>query len=121
MLQSLSCDTRAEARDVTTGDDNLDMLLITHLRLCKGLLQVQSSLGVSRALPVAVDSDYRGFDMFCLFCNSRVEVGCINAVCTQNISSKTLLPPFSLWVLLDLCAMPLCPKLQMHKLGLGDV
>ncbi|XP_023795922.1 RIPOR family member 3 isoform X4 [Cyanistes caeruleus] len=39
VLQSLSCDTRPEARDVTTGDDNLDTLLITHLRLCKGLLQ----------------------------------------------------------------------------------
>ncbi|XP_053849177.1 RIPOR family member 3 isoform X3 [Vidua macroura] len=39
VLQSLSCDTRPEARDVTTGDDNLDVLLITHLRLCKGLLQ----------------------------------------------------------------------------------
>lgn len=59
VLQSLSCDTRPEARDVTTGDDNLDMLLITHLRLCKGLLQVQSSLGVSRALAVNVGSDYR--------------------------------------------------------------
>uniref|UniRef100_A0A8D2PIA0 RIPOR family member 3 n=1 Tax=Zosterops lateralis melanops TaxID=1220523 RepID=A0A8D2PIA0_ZOSLA len=42
--------SRAEAQDVTTGDDNLDTLLITHLRLCKGLLQVQGSLGVSRAL-----------------------------------------------------------------------
>ncbi|XP_072772998.1 RIPOR family member 3 isoform X2 [Taeniopygia guttata] len=39
VLQSLSCDTRPEARDVTTGDDNLDVLLLTHLRLCKGLLQ----------------------------------------------------------------------------------
>lgn len=59
VLQSLSCDSRPEARDVTTGDDNLDMLLITHLRLCKGLLQVQSSLGVSRELALIADCDCR--------------------------------------------------------------
>uniref|UniRef100_A0A8C5TDP3 RIPOR family member 3 n=1 Tax=Malurus cyaneus samueli TaxID=2593467 RepID=A0A8C5TDP3_9PASS len=41
---------RPEARDVTTGDDNLDTLLITHLRLCKGLLQVHSSLGSQLSL-----------------------------------------------------------------------
>ncbi|XP_050837961.1 RIPOR family member 3 isoform X2 [Serinus canaria] len=39
VLQSLSCDSRPEARDATTGDENLDVLLLTHLRLCKGLLQ----------------------------------------------------------------------------------
>lgn len=67
-LQSLSCDSRAEAQDVTTGDDNLDTLLITHLRLCKGLLQVQGSLGVSRALLILITG---GFDLFCLFYNGR--------------------------------------------------
>lgn len=55
-LQSLSCEMRTETRDVTTGDDNLDALLITHLKLCKGLLQVRNSLWVSRALVVIVDS-----------------------------------------------------------------
>lgn len=59
MLQSPSCDTGTETRDVTTGDDNLDALLITHLKLCKGLLQVRSSLWVSRVLVVIVDSGYR--------------------------------------------------------------
>lgn len=58
-LQSPSCDTGTEARDVTTGDDNLDTLLITHLKLCKGLLQVRSSLWVSRVLVVIVGSGYR--------------------------------------------------------------
>lgn len=58
-LQSLSCDARTETRDVTTGDDNLDTLLITHLKLCKGLLQVRNSLWVAMALVVIVDCDYR--------------------------------------------------------------
>ncbi|KAM4891287.1 RIPOR family member 3 isoform 2-T3 [Sylvia borin] len=52
-LQSLSCDTRAEAQDVTTGDDNLDTLLITHLRLCKGLLQ---KLRTPNVAPVVQES-----------------------------------------------------------------
>ncbi|NXG42932.1 RIPR3 protein, partial [Psilopogon haemacephalus] len=47
MLQSLS-DTRTEIRDVTTGDDNLDTLLITHLKLCKGLLQKLKSPNVAQ-------------------------------------------------------------------------
>lgn len=41
---------KTEARGVTTGDDNLDVLLITHLKLCKALLQVRGSLWVSRAV-----------------------------------------------------------------------
>lgn len=67
VLQSLSCDTRAEAQDATTGDENLDVLLLTHLRLCQGLLQVHSSLGAPRALPAIVDPDL----VFGLFDNSR--------------------------------------------------
>ncbi|OXB62016.1 hypothetical protein ASZ78_003187 [Callipepla squamata] len=47
-LQSLSCDTKTETRDVTTGDDNLDVLLITHLKLCKALLQKLRSPHVAR-------------------------------------------------------------------------
>ncbi|XP_039936059.1 RIPOR family member 3 isoform X2 [Hirundo rustica] len=53
VLQSLSCDTRPEAQDVTTGDDNLDTLLITHLRLCKGLLQ---KLRTPNVAPVVQES-----------------------------------------------------------------
>ncbi|XP_030358741.1 RIPOR family member 3 isoform X1 [Strigops habroptila] len=49
-LQSLSCGTRTETRDVTTGDDNLDTLLITHLKLCKGLLQKLSSPNVAQVV-----------------------------------------------------------------------
>lgn len=106
VLQSLSCDTRAEAQDVTTGDDNLDTLLITHLRLCKGLLQVQSSLGVSRALLSLLILIAGGFDMFCLLYNSReAQNGNWVLECsasTQNMAHKTLLPLLSLWVLLQL-------------------
>ncbi|NXJ15637.1 RIPR3 protein, partial [Odontophorus gujanensis] len=47
-FQSLSCDTKTETRDVTTGDDNLDVLLITHLKLCKALLQKLRSPHVAR-------------------------------------------------------------------------
>ncbi|XP_056363623.1 RIPOR family member 3 isoform X2 [Oenanthe melanoleuca] len=54
VLQSLSCDTRAEARDVTTGDDNLDMLLITHLRLCKGLLQKLRTPNVAQVVQESI-------------------------------------------------------------------
>ncbi|NXP37663.1 RIPR3 protein, partial [Leiothrix lutea] len=53
-LQSLSCDTRAEAQDVTTGDDNLDTLLITHLRLCKGLLQKLRTPNVARVVQESI-------------------------------------------------------------------
>lgn len=41
---------KTETRGVTTGDDNLDVLLITHLKLCKALLQVRGSLWVSRVV-----------------------------------------------------------------------
>uniref|UniRef100_A0A8C3QUP5 RIPOR family member 3 n=1 Tax=Cyanoderma ruficeps TaxID=181631 RepID=A0A8C3QUP5_9PASS len=53
-LQPLSCDTRAEAQDVTTGDDNLDTLLITHLRLCKGLLQKLRTPNVARVVQESI-------------------------------------------------------------------
>ncbi|NXW51026.1 RIPR3 protein, partial [Nyctiprogne leucopyga] len=49
-LQSLSCDMRTETRDITTGDDNLDTLLITHLKLCKGLLQKLRSPNVAQVV-----------------------------------------------------------------------
>ncbi|XP_009966648.3 RIPOR family member 3 isoform X2 [Tyto alba] len=49
-LQSVSCDMRTETRDVTTGDDNLDTLLITHLKLCKGLLQKLRSPNVAQVV-----------------------------------------------------------------------
>ncbi|XP_074776161.1 RIPOR family member 3 isoform X2 [Athene noctua] len=49
-LQSVNCDMRTEARDVTTGDDNLDTLLITHLKLCKGLLQKLRSPNVAQVV-----------------------------------------------------------------------
>ncbi|KAJ7413092.1 Protein FAM65C [Willisornis vidua] len=49
-LKSLSCDTRPETQDVTTGDDNLDVLLITHLKLCKGLLQKLRSPNVAQVV-----------------------------------------------------------------------
>ncbi|XP_027640269.2 RIPOR family member 3 [Falco peregrinus] len=49
-IQSLSCDRRIETRDVTTGDDNLDALLITHLKLCKGLLQKLRSPNVAQVV-----------------------------------------------------------------------
>ncbi|XP_062361246.1 RIPOR family member 3 isoform X1 [Cinclus cinclus] len=54
VLQSLSCDTRPEARDVTTGDDNLDVLLITHLRLCKGLLQKLRTPNVAQVVQESI-------------------------------------------------------------------
>ncbi|XP_016158635.1 PREDICTED: protein FAM65C [Ficedula albicollis] len=54
VLQSLSCDTRAEARDVTTGDDNLDVLLITHLRLCKGLMQKLRTPNVAQVVQESI-------------------------------------------------------------------
>ncbi|XP_061865438.1 RIPOR family member 3 isoform X1 [Colius striatus] len=53
-LQSLSCDTRTETRDVTTGDDNLDTLLITHLKLCKGLLQKLRSPNVAHIVQESI-------------------------------------------------------------------
>ncbi|XP_064023928.1 RIPOR family member 3 isoform X2 [Pogoniulus pusillus] len=53
-LQSLSCDTRAEVRDITTGDDNLDTLLITHLKLCKGLLQKLKSPNVAQVVQESI-------------------------------------------------------------------
>ncbi|XP_074013482.1 RIPOR family member 3 [Numenius arquata] len=53
-LQSLSCDTRTETRDVTTGDDNLDTLLITHLKLCKGLLQKLRSPNVAQVVQESI-------------------------------------------------------------------
>lgn len=46
---------KTETRDVTTGDDNLDVLLITHLKLCKALLQVGNSRWDSEVIVVAVD------------------------------------------------------------------
>ncbi|KAL2297138.1 hypothetical protein Nmel_015196 [Mimus melanotis] len=54
VLQALGCDTRPEARDVTTGDDNLDMLLITHLRLCKGLLQKLRTPNVAQVVQESI-------------------------------------------------------------------
>ncbi|KAK2529031.1 Fam65c [Columba livia] len=53
-LQSPSCDTGTEARDVTTGDDNLDTLLITHLKLCKGLLQKLRSPNVAQVVQESI-------------------------------------------------------------------
>ncbi|KAF1503843.1 RIPOR family member 3, partial [Megadyptes antipodes antipodes] len=53
-LQSLSCDMRTETRDVTTGDDNLDVLLITHLKLCKGLLQKLRSPNVAQVVQESI-------------------------------------------------------------------
>ncbi|NXL55381.1 RIPR3 protein, partial [Chordeiles acutipennis] len=53
-LQSLSCDMRTETRDVTTGDDNLDTLLITHLKLCKGLLQKLRSPDVAQVVQESI-------------------------------------------------------------------
>ncbi|XP_062469904.1 RIPOR family member 3 isoform X3 [Pezoporus occidentalis] len=53
-LQSLSCDMRTETRDVTTGDDNLDTLLVTHLKLCKGLLQKLSSPTVAQVVQKSI-------------------------------------------------------------------
>nr|XP_009513173.1 PREDICTED: protein FAM65C [Phalacrocorax carbo] len=53
-LQSLSCDTRTETRDVTTGDDSLDTLLITHLKLCKGLLQKLRSPNVAQVVQKSI-------------------------------------------------------------------
>ncbi|XP_014799272.1 PREDICTED: protein FAM65C isoform X3 [Calidris pugnax] len=53
-LQSLSCDTRTETRDVTTGDDNLDTLLITHLKLCKALLQKLRSPNVAQVVQESI-------------------------------------------------------------------
>ncbi|XP_025897946.1 RIPOR family member 3 [Nothoprocta perdicaria] len=47
-LHSLSSDIKTEARDVTTGDDSLDALLITHLKLCKSLLQKLRSPSVAQ-------------------------------------------------------------------------
>ncbi|XP_006018216.1 RIPOR family member 3 isoform X1 [Alligator sinensis] len=38
-LQSLGYDMQTELKELTTGNDNLDMLLIVHLQLCKALLQ----------------------------------------------------------------------------------
>lgn len=55
MFQSLSCDMKTETSDVTTGDDNLDVLLITHLKLCKALLQVRNSQWDSEVVVVAAD------------------------------------------------------------------
>ncbi|NXK10962.1 RIPR3 protein, partial [Herpetotheres cachinnans] len=53
-IQSLSCDRRTETRDVTTGDDNLDTLLITHLKLCKGLLQKLRSPNVAQVVQESI-------------------------------------------------------------------
>ncbi|NXY88021.1 RIPR3 protein, partial [Alcedo cyanopectus] len=53
-LQSLSCDTRTDTRDLTTGDDNLDVLLMTHLKLCKGLLQKLRSPNVARVVQESI-------------------------------------------------------------------
>jgi len=46
---------KTETSDVTTGDDNLDVLLITHLKLCKALLQVRNSQWDSEVVVVAAD------------------------------------------------------------------
>lgn len=54
VLQPLGCDTRPEAPDVTTGDDNLDTLLITHLRLCKGLLQKLRTPNVAQVVQESI-------------------------------------------------------------------
>ncbi|XP_027758403.1 RIPOR family member 3 isoform X1 [Empidonax traillii] len=53
-LKSLRCDTRPETQDVTTGDDNLDTLLITHLKLCKGLLQKLRSPNVAQVVQESI-------------------------------------------------------------------
>ncbi|NWI17743.1 RIPR3 protein, partial [Crypturellus soui] len=47
-LHSLSSDIKTEVRDVTTGDDSLDTLLVTHLKLCKSLLQKLRSPSVAQ-------------------------------------------------------------------------
>ncbi|XP_062445201.1 RIPOR family member 3 isoform X3 [Rhea pennata] len=47
-VQSLSCDMKTEERGVTTGDESLDTLLITHLKLCKSLLQKLRSSNVAQ-------------------------------------------------------------------------
>ncbi|XP_010119731.1 PREDICTED: LOW QUALITY PROTEIN: protein FAM65C [Chlamydotis macqueenii] len=54
MVQSLSCDVRTETRDVTTGDDSLDTLLITHLKLCKDLLQKLKSPNVAQVVQESI-------------------------------------------------------------------
>ncbi|KAL9834785.1 RIPOR family member 3-like isoform 1-T5 [Geothlypis trichas] len=54
VLQSLSCDTRAEAQDATTGDENLDVLLLTHLRLCQGLLQKLRTPNVAQVVQESI-------------------------------------------------------------------
>lgn len=127
VLQPLSCDTRAEAQDVTTGDDNLDTLLITHLRLCKGLLQVQSSLGFSRALLSLLILITGGFDVFCLLYNSREiqkgSCGCMTAVYSHRAWHTKLCCLFSASGFCCSSEQFLCAqsRLQMHTPGLGNV
>ncbi|XP_075624997.1 RIPOR family member 3 isoform X2 [Balearica regulorum gibbericeps] len=53
-LQSLNFDIRTETRDVTTGDGNLDTLLITHLKLCKSLLQKLRSPNVAQVVQESI-------------------------------------------------------------------
>ncbi|XP_035199764.1 RIPOR family member 3 isoform X1 [Oxyura jamaicensis] len=53
-FQSLSCDMKTETRGVTTGDDNLDVLLITHLKLCKALLQKLRSPNIAQIVQESV-------------------------------------------------------------------
>ncbi|XP_057892273.1 RIPOR family member 3 [Melospiza georgiana] len=54
VLQPLGCDTRPEAQDVTTGDENLDVLLLTHLRLCKALLQKLRTPNVAQVVQESI-------------------------------------------------------------------
>ncbi|XP_074409482.1 RIPOR family member 3 isoform X2 [Zonotrichia albicollis] len=53
-LQPLGCDSRPEAQDVTTGDENLDVLLVTHLRLCKALLQKLRTPNVAQVVQESI-------------------------------------------------------------------
>ncbi|KAM3664222.1 RIPOR family member 3 isoform 1-T2 [Ammospiza maritima maritima] len=54
VLQPLGCDTRPEAQDVTTGDENLDVLLLAHLRLCKALLQKLRTPNVAQVVQESI-------------------------------------------------------------------
>nr|XP_026652243.1 RIPOR family member 3 [Zonotrichia albicollis] len=54
VLQPLGCDSRPEAQDVTTGDENLDVLLVTHLRLCKALLQKLRTPNVAQVVQESI-------------------------------------------------------------------
>lgn len=48
----LGYDRKTETKELTTGNDDLDKLLIVHLQLCKALLQVRNGVWMN---PFAVD------------------------------------------------------------------